>query len=183
MRSINPAALTPSLSHQTACWQIKSTKVYFWYCCLLSFHNHAPVSSLYPYSIKFFHVASTDMVFPRNITPILGKGLMYCGFLGYDTSCNLIGGYWYFRWMFVTIYEIGTHWTTSHIFVVVLLTTNSYYLLHSCYLCERSLCPFDCYSTLVMDTGRDANCFSRHITTSVKSHTTHHWARVDTTNS
>jgi len=142
---------------------------------------------LYPLYIhtvlNFSNVASTDMLFPRNVTPILDKDLIYCGFLGYDTSCNLVGEYWYFRRMFVTIYEIRTHWTTSHIFVVVLLTTNSHYLLHSCYLCERSLCPLDCDSTLVMDTGRDANCFSRYITTSVKSHTTHHWARVDTTNS
>jgi len=133
--------------------------------------------------LNFSNVASTDILFPKNVTPILDKGLMYCGFLGYDTSCNLVGGYWYFRRMFVTTCKIRAHWTTTHIFVVVLLTTNSHYLLHSCYLCERSLCTLDGDSTLVMDTGRDTNCFSRHITTSVEGHTTHYWARVDTTNS
>lgn len=55
------------------------------------------------------------------------------------------------------------------------------YKNNSCYLCERSLCPLDGDSTLVIDCGRDANCFSGHIATPVEGHTTHHGARVDTT--
>jgi len=49
---------------------------------------------LYFYTVlNFSNVASTIMLFPRNITLILDKDLMYCGFLGYDTSCKLVGGY------------------------------------------------------------------------------------------